>query len=391
MAINKKLIHFTKQEFFERELANGNILDHSICFIQDTNQIWTHGTYYDCSTYNPSEIEASIEEIIKTKADKTEIPIKVSQLENDSQYLTSVPNADVDLGLVKSGGDVTIVDGVITVDDDSHNHIIDNIDGLQDALDDKVSISRTINGYVLSNDLSLNYEDVGADVEGAAGQALIDANNYTDQEIQTLSKQIENDLTSLDNKKVNIESGKGLSTEDYTTGEKEKLANIYPGAEVNQNAFAKVKIGNTTIEADSKQDTLVIEAGTNITITGDANNDKVVISAWDTTYENATNSEEGLMSAEDKAKLDTIEEQANYYILPEATESQLGGVTIGDNITLSSGEISINQVNVTTALGYTPPIQDTTYEEQNPKQGFQKYFFKSFFLKIRANFSSYGR
>jgi hypothetical protein len=35
----------------------------------------------------------------------------------------------------------------------------------------------------LSNDISLNYEDVGADVEGAAGQALVDANNYTDQEI----------------------------------------------------------------------------------------------------------------------------------------------------------------------------------------------------------------
>ena len=41
------------------------------------------------------------------------------------------------LGLVKSGGDVTISSGVITVKDDSHNHVISNIDGLQTALDDK--------------------------------------------------------------------------------------------------------------------------------------------------------------------------------------------------------------------------------------------------------------
>lgn len=39
-------------------------------------------------------------------------------------------------GLVKSGGDVTIDNtGIITVNDDSHNHVISNIDGLQALLD----------------------------------------------------------------------------------------------------------------------------------------------------------------------------------------------------------------------------------------------------------------
>ena len=39
-------------------------------------------------------------------------------------------------GLVKSGGDVTVgTDGKMTVADDSHNHTISNIDGLQDLLD----------------------------------------------------------------------------------------------------------------------------------------------------------------------------------------------------------------------------------------------------------------
>lgn len=39
------------------------------------------------------------------------------------------------LGLVKSGGDVTISSGTITVNDDSHNHTISNVDNLQSALD----------------------------------------------------------------------------------------------------------------------------------------------------------------------------------------------------------------------------------------------------------------
>lgn len=46
-----------------------------------------------------------------------------------------LPEAGNSLGGVKSGGDVTITDGVISVNDDSHNHIISNIDGLQSTLD----------------------------------------------------------------------------------------------------------------------------------------------------------------------------------------------------------------------------------------------------------------
>ena len=49
MAINKKLIHFKKREYFDREVANGNVPEHSICFIQDTKEIWTHGQFYSCN------------------------------------------------------------------------------------------------------------------------------------------------------------------------------------------------------------------------------------------------------------------------------------------------------------------------------------------------------
>lgn len=46
---------------------------------------------------------------------------------------------------------------------------------------------------------------------------------------------------------------------------------------VNQNAFSNVKVGTTTIAADSTQDTLELVAGESILLTPDATNDKVTI------------------------------------------------------------------------------------------------------------------
>lgn len=62
-----------------------------------------------------------------------------------------------------------------------------------------------------------------------------------------------------------------------SNADKKKLDGIASGAEVNQNAFANVKVGTTTIQADAKQDTLTLAAGANISLVGDANNDKVTI------------------------------------------------------------------------------------------------------------------
>ena len=49
MAINKKLIHFKTYQAFNQELEAGNILDTSIVWIKETQQIYTHGQFYNCS------------------------------------------------------------------------------------------------------------------------------------------------------------------------------------------------------------------------------------------------------------------------------------------------------------------------------------------------------
>ena len=75
-------------------------------------------------------------------------------------------------------------------------------------------------------------------------------------------------------------SANGLMTKDMVS----KLNGIASGAEVNQNAFANVKVGDTIVAADAKQDTIEFVAGSNITITPDATNDKITIAAKDTVY-----------------------------------------------------------------------------------------------------------
>jgi len=86
----------------------------------------------------------------------------------------------------------------------------------------------------------------------------------------------------------------------------------------NQNAFSSIKVGATTIAADNATDTVEIAAGDNVTITPDAAAGKIVIAATDTTYDAATTTADGLMSASDKAKLNGIAEGATKTIVDAA-------------------------------------------------------------------------
>ena len=134
--------------------------------------------------------------------------------------------------------------------------------------------------------------------------------------------------------KVDKVEGKGLSTNDYTTAEKTKLAGIAQGAEVNQNAFniVAVKVGTTTtnVQADTKTDTVTFIQGDNVTLTPDATNDTITIAAKDTTYPVVSTTTNGLMSKEDKGKLDGIKPGA------EVNQNAFSNVKVGQT-TIASG------------------------------------------------------
>lgn len=103
---------------------------------------------------------------------------------------------------------------------------------------------------------------------------------FTDESLATLVNETKSYVDSKASTKVDKVNGKDLSTNDYTTAEKTKLAGIETGAEVNQNAFSNVKVGTTTVAADAKTDTIEF-VGSNVTITPDATNDKVTFAVAD--------------------------------------------------------------------------------------------------------------
>ena len=184
---------------------------------------------------------------------------------------------------------------------------------------------------------------------------------------------------SLDGK-VDKAEGKGLSTEDYTTAEKTKLAGIAAGAEVNQNAFSNVKVGSTTIAADSKTDTLEIAGGTGIDADGDTANSKVTLSLNSATQlslgkadsavqsvkingggelkdasgnvniplavaTGSTGAKAGALSADDKKKLNDLGTAA-FKNVPASGNAGNDEVVLGSDTRLSAGASAVQDVTV---------------------------------------------
>ena len=117
-------------------------------------------------------------------------------------------------------------------------------------------------------------------------------------------------------KKVNTEEGKGLSTNDYTTPEKEKLAGIEAGANLYnhpKHTAAESGLYKVTVDGEGHVSATTPVAKEDITGLG--------IPAQDTTYTPATTSQSGLMSAEDKTKLDGM-----VYATPEEVTAVLDEV-----------------------------------------------------------------
>ena len=62
------------------------------------------------------------------------------------------------LWLVKSGTDITVdSSGNVSVNDDSHNHVISNVDGLQNELDGKAASSHSHNYIHIRNPFHPKY------------------------------------------------------------------------------------------------------------------------------------------------------------------------------------------------------------------------------------------
>ncbi|MBQ9010856.1 MAG: hypothetical protein IJ088_16230 [Clostridia bacterium] len=165
-------------------------------------------------------------------------------------------------------------------------------------------------------------------------------------------------LLGLLGDKVDKVEGKGLSTNDYNATDKalvDKLAtadaaggalltteqaNKLAGIEANANNYThpthtahESGLYKVTVDGSGHVSGAIEVVKSDITGLG--------IPAQDTTYNEATSSSAGLMSATDKSKLDGVATGANNYTLPAATQQDLGGVRVGSGLNVSDGTLSV--------------------------------------------------
>lgn len=274
--INKKLIHFNKRETFDTELKNGNIPDTSIVFIKDTQEIYTHGQIYNANTITiqgPSSLEKAVgftttiteeenailqssdNKIVWVKFgggyswshypfcavqyDARSFPINYLPLSDECNFQLSISNNKTVTFVQYKDAYKTKLDGIAA--------------GAEVNVQSDWNVTDTdSDAFIKNKPTSMPASDVPAWAKAATkptytkaevGLGNVDNTSDANKPISTATQ------TALNNK-VDKVAGKGLSTNDYTTAEKDKLAGIEAQANkyvlptATQTGLGGIKLGN---------------------------------------------------------------------------------------------------------------------------------------------------
>lgn len=265
-----------------------------------TNVVWTEEGWDALSgSFDTTAIEGSIQEVADNLAqeilDRTQADTTIN---NNISSLTNRVKVNEDKLTIINGNEATT------------GSIANAIKQAKSYTDTTVTAEQTR----AENAEQKLTSDLASEVTRAKGAESANATAIANEVERAtgVEETLNSNITQLQTQKVDKVEGKGLSTNDYTTPEKNKLA---------------------AIEAEANK--YVLPAATTTTLGGIIVGDR--------------------LSIDDTGKL-----VATYtYTLPKASSSALGGVKIGSNITLANGgTISITKANVTSALGVDPT---TTY------------------------------
>lgn len=287
---------------------------------------------------------SSSRKIQKTKAGTTSDVVTLATVATSGSYNDLSNKPTIPAG-VEPSTTTPKMDGTATVGTETKFARGDHIHPTDTS---RVPTSRTVNGKALTNNITIAGNDIYT-AESFNSDALSDAS-----------------LGSVDDVFASI---------DYWINDAEdKLDGIQAGAEVNQNAFSNVKVGSTTISADTKTDTLELTAGSNISLTPDATNDKVTIavtgiaSGAEVNQNAFSNVKVGNTTIAADSKTDTLEliGSGGITITPNATNDSVefsslmqysvvdnedGTITITNNVTLESVTVPDTTVATTSANG----------------------------------------
>ena len=145
------------------------------------------------------------------------------------------------------------------------------------------------------------------------------------------------------------ETGKGLSTNDYTTTEKNKLSGISAGAEVNQNAYSKVIAGETELTAATKTDSFTLTPGSNITFSVNPATKAITINGQSGAVQSDWNQS-------DSTKMDFIKNKPNLNSKADLASPAFTGTPTAPTATAGTSTTQI----ATTAFVQGEKVQPTT-------------------------------
>lgn len=264
-----------------------------------TNVVWTEEGWDALSgSFDNTAIEGSIQEVADNLAqeilDRTQADTTIN---NNISSLTNRVKVNEDKLTIINGNEATT------------GSIANAIKQAKSYTDTTVTAEQTR----AENAEQKLTSDLASEVTRAKGAESANATAIANEVERAtgVEETLNSNITQLQTQKVDKVEGKGLSTNDYTTPEKNKLA---------------------AIEAEANK--YVLPAATTTTLGGIIVGDR--------------------LSIDDTGKL-----VATYtYTLPKASSSVLGGVKTGSNITNTDGTISLTKANVTSALGVDPT---TTY------------------------------
>ena len=264
-----------------------------------TNVVWTEDGWDALSgSFDTTAIEGSIQEVTDNLAqeilDRTQADTTIN---NNVSSLTNRVKVNEDK--------LTIING----NESTTGSIANAIKQAKSYTDTTVTAEQT---RAQGAEQKLT-SDLSSEVARAKGAESANATAIANEVERAtgVEETLNSNITQLQTQKVDKVEGKGLSTNDYTTPEKNKLA---------------------AIEAEANK--YVLPAATTTTLGGIIVGDR--------------------LSIDSTGKL-----VATYtYTLPTASSSVLGGVKTGSNITNTDGTISLTKANVTSALGVDPT---TTY------------------------------
>lgn len=305
MAINKKLIHFKNKEAFDRELQAGNIMDTSICWIPDAKFIYTRGTYWYCSSKPDAEIQQLISDI------ETQLSNKVDKVEGKG--LSTNDFTDDLLNLLKKVSKPLNYKGSVPTYNDLPTE--GNLEG------DVWNVTKT----------DVNYAWTGTDWDpfGSSAVNIVD-DLTTGGATAALSAEQGKVLKGLVDTKVDKVSGKQLSTNDYTTAEKDKLAGLSNYNDVDLKASIKLNSDNiASMDAAYKAADEVLQDNIDA--------EKVARTAADSKLQNDISAEETravLAESENLAVIKAETERA------KAAEDEIRAVA-GGSSTADGGDIPI--------------------------------------------------